>query len=157
MENKMTDNEIIMALECCGQNVEFEHCADCPFNNLSKAICTIRLSRVALDFINRQKAENSNLSSDLTSLKKDLTSAKAEIERLQRHNNEYGFCNLLGNCLVYSKNLDDYNAMRAGLKSEGIKEFAEELKQKFEGLAICTTNSINAKIDSLEKEKVGKE
>lgn len=31
----------------------------------------------------RQKAENSNLSSDLTSLKKDLTSAKAEIERLK--------------------------------------------------------------------------
>ena len=41
---------------------------------------------------------------------------------------EYGFCNLLGNCLVYSKNLKDYNDMRKGLKSESIKEFAERLK-----------------------------
>ena len=54
---------------------------------------------------------------------------KAEIERLRDFGKE-GFINFLGNCLVYSKNLKDYNDMRKGLKSEAYKEFAEKLKEK---------------------------
>jgi hypothetical protein len=53
---------------------------------------------------------------------------KAEIEKLKDFGKE-GFINLLGNCLVYSKNLKDYNDMRKGLKAEAYKEFAERLKE----------------------------
>ena len=52
----MTDNEIIKALECCGNDSEV--CAGCP---LHKAPCTCDcthiLAQYAFDLINRQKAE----------------------------------------------------------------------------------------------------
>ena len=108
MGEKMTENEIITAWECCS-NVITSSCKECPLHLTYNANCVRELMRVSLDLFNRQKAEN---------------------ERLKRHNKEYGFCNLLGNCLVYSKNLKDYNDMRKGLKSEAYMEFAERLKNK---------------------------
>ena len=70
-----------------------------------------------------------------------LERQNAEIERLKNaykqcawerdiFSEEHKFCNLLGNTLVFSKNLKDYNDMRKGLKAEAIKEFAERLKEK---------------------------
>lgn len=115
-----TDDEIVRALECCVECDTFggECIEDCPFKEVDD--CTFVLRRETLDLIKRQQAE---------------------IERLQRHNKEYGFCNLLGNCLVYSKNLKDYNDMRKGLKSEAIKEFAERLTNRI-------SDSIERSIDS---------
>ena len=99
-----TDEQIKQALKCC----KGIGCKECPFR-CGTAMCIRSLMAAILDLINRQEAE---------------------IERLQRHNKEYRFCNLLGNVLVYSKNLKDYNNVRKGLKSEAIKEFAERLKEK---------------------------
>jgi hypothetical protein len=77
----MTDNEIIKALEIC--STYKARCKDCPaFVKVDRSNCKQVLVG-ALNIINRQKAENSNLTSDLTSLKKDLTSSQAEIERLK--------------------------------------------------------------------------
>lgn len=59
----------------------------------------------------------------------EINRKNEEIERLKGFRKE-SFINLLGNCLVYSKNLKDYNDMRKGLKSEAYKEFAEKLKKK---------------------------
>lgn len=71
----------------------------------------IRVDKVllgAFNLINRLQAENERLKG----LQKD------------------GFFNLLGNCLVFSKTLEDYNDMRKGLKAEAYKEFAERLKER---------------------------
>ena len=100
----MTDNEIIKALECCFLS-ECD-CKDCPYRDFE--ICdTAKMINTVIDLIKRQQAE---------------------IERLKIRKKEYAFCNLLGNCLVYSENLKDYNKMRIDLKAEAIKEFAERLK-----------------------------
>lgn len=166
-EPKLTDEQIIKALERCG-NIVVSSCKECAFHKTYNASCVVKLMKNTLDLINRQKAENERLEYVLMGvmhsvdkwlegdeLKQDevnraatmrektlqmledsqdghiRTAAEkdAEIERLQKHNKEYGFCNLLGNCLVYSKNLKDYNDMRKGLKSEARKEFANELKR----------------------------
>ena len=51
----MTDNEIIKALECCSTTMAGE-CKECP---LYKRVdnCTSKLTKNALDLINRQKAD----------------------------------------------------------------------------------------------------
>jgi Skp family chaperone for outer membrane proteins len=89
MPDKLTDAEIVKALECCTTNGA--SCKDCPaFVKVDRSNCK-KYFRGALDLINRLQAENENLqeknlnlTSDLTSLQKDLTSAKAEIERLKK-------------------------------------------------------------------------
>ena len=51
----MTDAEIIKALECCS-NCGLFKCRQCPKNNEDEK-CMYRLSKDALDLINRQKTE----------------------------------------------------------------------------------------------------
>ncbi len=54
-EHKYTDDEITRALECCSRNVPLlNSCEDCPFYGKR---CAAFLPQVALDLINRQKAE----------------------------------------------------------------------------------------------------
>ena len=113
----MTDNEIIKAFECCDIKGV---CNNCPFKN-DRESCE-RLGDLVLDLINRQKAENSNLTSRLTSLQNDLTSAKAEIERLTA---------MVEAAEDYLHPLPFKNAFDeeiAKAKAEAIKEFAERLK-----------------------------
>ena len=89
-EPRMTDNEIIKALECCAVMYD---CPDCPFEcdcgNMGN------LSTAAIDLINRQKAEIERLKKDKYNFQKALNQsedyrliAKAEgakevIERLK--------------------------------------------------------------------------
>lgn len=52
----MTDNEIIKALECCTKSDTNEnYCDPCPY--LHEKYCAAKISKDALDLINRQKAE----------------------------------------------------------------------------------------------------
>lgn len=53
MPNKLTDTEIVKALECCG--IEEANCRNCIFNLQNN--CRIFLEKEALECINRQKAE----------------------------------------------------------------------------------------------------
>lgn len=88
MPNKLTDAEVKKALECCIKSSHFGECFEneCPL--VSEKGCKVgkeqTLYPYALDLINRYEEKNSNLSSDLSSLQNDLTSAKAEVERLSR-------------------------------------------------------------------------
>ena len=83
--NNLTDKEIKKALECCCNS---QGCSKCDFSPKCDGFTSVKL---ALDLINRLeieieelKCKNSNLTSYLTSLQKDLTSAKAEVERLEK-------------------------------------------------------------------------
>lgn len=61
----MTDNEIIKALECCSNA---EPCTNCPYQ---KQCDETDLAEIALDLINRQKAEIERL--EKGSLKEAMT------------------------------------------------------------------------------------
>ena len=111
----MTDNEIIKALECCGNIVDLT-CKGCVYHETYNASCVVRLMRDALDLINRQKAEIKGLN-ELVSLSIDtqnefsnkIAEQEAEIELLEAKNSE----------------------LRTGLKvikRTGIKRFAHQLK-----------------------------
>ena len=52
----MTDNEIIKALECCLKGCNAEGCDNCPLYEKVED-CEIEIPIIALDLINRQKAE----------------------------------------------------------------------------------------------------
>ena len=53
MSNKLTDKEIVKALECCPKNII---CGECPL--CGKKDCMNKLYINALDLINRLQAEN---------------------------------------------------------------------------------------------------
>ncbi len=85
----MDDNYIFMAFERCVAKNDIVLTVD----NRSEGIIKYITIGDVLDLITRQKAENSNLTSRLTSLQNDLTSAKEEIERLQKANRLFEYLN----------------------------------------------------------------
>ena len=124
----MTDNEIVKALECCNKWKNPEDCTSCPAKGKGEC-CVLTLRIEALNLINRYEEKNSNLSSDLTSLQKDLTSAKAEIENLKD--------------ILYDAegvNLVNYWHQQCKIAENGCKKFAKENK------------NLKADIERLKKE-----
>jgi hypothetical protein len=142
-DKNLTDTEIIKALECCIKPIQ-EICIDCP---LYEGICTkVDLKSLALDLINRLEEKNSNLTSDLTSLQNDLTSANAEIERLQKENETFA----------------DIGKMYSEIKAEAYKECIEnakkEIYQQHHSKGMEETREryrIMQILDNLSKELVG--
>lgn len=66
---RMTDNEIIKALECCGDESGINHaCSKCPKFKDNDDFCETALHNQALDLINRQKAEIERLGSRIFAL-----------------------------------------------------------------------------------------
>ena len=120
----LTDNEIIKALECCiRDNVSCDGCPavgvcqhdpDCP-------------KSIALDLINRQKAEieklellNASLLESCAGYSKACDTYKAEIERLMRE--KYRVTeDAVKICVAHQT-----------AKADAIKEFAERLKVIFD-------------------------
>jgi len=96
----MTDNEIIKALECCLKGCNEEGCDDCPLYEKVED-CEIEIPIIALDLINRQKAE---------------------IEQLK-------FINLAlsQNRIIMPERLEIVNNAR----DKAIREFAERLKSNY--------------------------
>ena len=112
----MTDNEIIKALECCG--VESD-CENCPYFKNKHHTCGKNFNKDVLDLINRQKANAEGLINAVKYLSEELTSAKAEIERLEETKNRLSY------------NLQAVLDERAD-HSEVVKEFAKFLVDKAE-------------------------
>lgn len=67
----MTDNETIKILECCAK-INFNKCKKCPLN-IPNQPCdkSIILPRIALNLINRQKAEIERLDELVYKLKRN--------------------------------------------------------------------------------------
>ena len=61
--NRITEKEIIKALECCG-NVITSSCKECSYHSTYNANCVRELMRNALDLINRQQAEIERLQTE---------------------------------------------------------------------------------------------
>ena len=76
----MTDEQIVKALECCGNMNECKK--ECPLDDLGgidKCIHTLMLN--ALDLIKRQQAEIERYKGVIRLLEKDVADAKAEAAR----------------------------------------------------------------------------
>lgn len=65
-EKKLTDEEIVKALECCIKGVTVSNCAECPLDMIEEDCCYYTptlIDRYALDLIHRLKKENEELKS----------------------------------------------------------------------------------------------
>ena len=155
-DNKLKDNEIIKALECCLDIFPLT-CKNCPLFNVknSKMVCSKSATKFAIDLINRQQAENINLKGHLEQLKSRYDNAKSEIKRLKGisvspSKDPMDFCGVLCD---YAEELIDK------AKSEAYKEFAERLKEKKQEVFTAVNDSSYAvtvyNIDNLVKEMAG--
>lgn len=137
MDKKLTDNEIIKALECCskGKSNCYGKCPRSYNNCLTISACRFELLGDVLDLLNRLKAINERLRECAIENTKERDSLSAEIERLKKGEtlSKSGFWNLLCGALVFTKTLEEYNEFRRRIKSEAIKEFAERVKGVYDG------------------------
>lgn len=65
-EKKLTDEEIVKALECCIKGVTVSNCAECPLDMIEEDCCYYTptlIDRYALDLIHRLQKENEELKS----------------------------------------------------------------------------------------------
>lgn len=129
-EPKMTDEEIIKALECCAESTGAEACKGCPFSE--KDTCDNEDNapqKYALDLIKRKDAE---------------------IERLK----EPKCVNI-----VHARSMGKTHSLYRAIYTEAIKEFAERLKcrsHRFKTIDRILVDCIPLDyIDNLVKEMVG--
>ncbi len=113
-DKKLTDNEIIKALECCVNNGDCRECALNPKKG-NYGYCTEFAIKSALDLINRQKAEIERLYSLLLSFTDEVHTWS---NKKGYDTTELSLISILGE----SKNI------KANIKAEAYKEFAEMLK-----------------------------
>ena len=116
-DKKLTDSEIVKALECC-RDIDIK-CETCQLWTDSE--CTKVLHQATIDLINRLQEENENYSknnqqmtSDILKLYKELEQAKAENERLKTQ--------------LYLEKYTD--VAKRTIKAEAYKEFAERLTDR---------------------------
>ena len=130
MPNKLTDKEIVKALECCASG-EFEECKNCPYVE-GYPYCDGPMERDVLDLINRLQAENERLK----------TPKQVAMVRSARG---------LGKSSIILREYTD------AVKTEAYKEFAERLKIRFSGTISCNYGAIKQAVDKLIKELVGED
>ena len=85
----MTDNDIIKALECCSKPVG-EDCKECPLT--AQDCLKVDIEKLALDLINRQKAEIEEQDQAIVNALKRMGQIRAEAitefaERLKKYYN----------------------------------------------------------------------
>lgn len=132
MPDKLTDKEIVKALEICSKYTDVRNCENCPL----KPNCDVNvLETLSLDLINRLQAENEKNENIIRLADKTIATQNANIDRLNYENLQM-------------------IASIKHLKSEAYKEFAERLKENFEPL---NSPLLNNRIDNLLKELVGED
>lgn len=118
----MTDNEIVKIAEHCAHWKCFEDCEKCYAFKIYQYNCGFHMAVLYLDLINRKKAE--------------IESLKAKLKQKNPYD-EYGNCVAIGDSLVFTHTLDDYDKLIKDIGAEAIKEFAERLKNKIWYNPVC--------------------
>ena len=133
IKQPMNDNDIIKALECCGN--QMYSCTD--------KRCKAKTLGEAHDLINRQKAEIERLTKRLEEEKHALFEQQAYTVKLQAENDEFRE-------IIFT---DRSEAIKT-LKAEAIKEFAERLKSIRKGCSFTfySNRHFCESIDNLVKE-----
>ena len=107
-DKKLTDSEIVKALECCIGDTDGKDCFGCPLYEIDD--CQAHLNLATLDLINRQKEEKGALINGQETLQKYITTLQAEIKDLQK--------------VVVEDFASEYDNK---IKAEAYKEFADEI------------------------------
>ena len=136
----MTDNEIIKVLECCGKEYSCEKCALNTWLD-KKRDCIGAILVNALDLINRLQDEKQALINGQETLQNTIVEQKAEIDRLKHRKTE----------------LQIRNQELQHEKSEAIKEFIDELKNRVVNKYEYTDIRVFKEIDDLVKEMTKEE
>ena len=132
----MTDNEIEKIAEHCAHWKCFEDCEKCYAFKIYQYGCGFHMAVLYLDLINRQKAGIERYKGVIKLLEKDVEAAKTEIEKLKaklKQKNpyeEYGNCVAIGDSLIFTHTLNDYDKLIKDIETEAIWEFVERLKNK---------------------------
>lgn len=158
-DKKLTDKEIIKALEClCGGG---DSCTECTYHRRYRfGECRKQVAKDVLDLIIRLQSENKRLGKEVNlvsiqfqDLQERYEEAQAEIESLKIFK---GYA---------ERRASDYKTMRdkyLNAKSEAVKAFAERLKEKLGDCHIVSDEEycgfdcgdIHKCIDNLLKEMV---
>ncbi len=69
-DKKLTDSEIVKALECCIGDTDGKDCFGCPLYEIDD--CQAHLNLAALDLINRLQAENERLKEEKSKLENKI-------------------------------------------------------------------------------------
>ena len=135
----MTDEQIIKALDCCG-NREVHFCTLCPMfkQNKENDFCQEDLAKKAFRLINRQQAEIEEFKTLCDMQDKIMLEQKVILEAI---NDEF-------NPLPFETDFD--KAIKEA-KSEAIKEFAERLYRRI-GYCDLPNLVVKSHIDNLAKE-----
>ena len=150
-DNKLTDNEIIKALECCkGADID---CWDCELFDSCKFTAQ-QIMRFALDLINRLQAQNKELAETIhnLTLEKDTLfdkteELKAEVERLKEFVVETRRCDKEIKVKAYKECIEKVkNYIKTHCNPYGKPDFDYD-----------TSIKILNFIDNLKKELVGEE
>ncbi len=155
----MSDNEITKALECCA-NEGFQDCENCPLNIPHQPCSKVKLPRISLDLVNRQKTEINRLNNELHGKVEYIheqleiiDEKKAEIASYERIVLEWDD--------KLTRVIEGLPLKFNSLKTEAIKEFAEKLKDKYSQADILCPRriiSITEKgLDDFVKEMVGEQ
>lgn len=140
---KLTDNEIVKALECCMNG----HCDDdCPFRE-TREHCH-NLDSLILDLINRQKAKveyykknRDKYQDDVMFLSKQVDELQAENERLIKENHWFA----------------DIGKLYSEIKAEAYKECIDMVKKKGVKVGVDEICIFEGTLDNLLKELVGEQ
>ena len=147
MNKKLTDNEIIKALECC--NGSFDRCGECPLDNVSqeKLRCW-ELEKSALNLINRLQAENERLKGEVSNARrKALLEAKGKFAGHSDYHGDTILCKLI--CMAEGKEVGSAKPLdKSEIKSEAYKEFANRIEKE-----VLISGTVE--IHNLLKEMVG--
>ena len=148
MPNKLTDSEIVKALECCKSDGII--CFECPYKKTNG--CMEKLSADALDLINRQKAYIEKCEKVEHFADKTIATLQAENERLKsdvsvsrdaflsmKDRYEYEKEKVKN---AKQKCIDIAKALKTA-KAEAYKEFAEKLENRI--LSMLTTATLEEK------------
>jgi molecular chaperone GrpE (heat shock protein) len=119
--SKMTDKEIIQALECCNKSGWLNDCDGCPCydekEDIQTSECQERIMKNALDLINRQQAEIEEYRRNIKQLTETLTGGNGLRIRVD-------------NMIVYADDLEEWLEFCDKQKAETTKELEAKIHEK---------------------------
>ena len=151
-DKKLTDNEIIKALECCSNYGLFK-CIQCPKRGTGKT-CMYDLSKEAVGLINRLQAENER-QKNFKAYFDFYFGCDIEILGIDENGDTTSFDEFYNCAIANAESIEHHIAhIIKTAKSEAYKEFAEKVKQGFfsnseQDVLICGV------VDNILKEMAG--
>ena len=141
-DKKLTDNEIVKALECCKYEYDTK-CELCCYNFYSRTGCRSELRRNALDLINRLQEENERLQNILICFMDALGKVRkvddideiSLIPLMSELNKQY----------------------RAELKAEAYKECIDKIHNQIKRNNAISAEWLREYLDNILKELVGED